>query len=225
MSTHPTEQELHEYLDGELDAARDGAVARHVEQCDSCRATWLRMRQLRQRLAALPRELAPPADALHHIHQAIVATDAPAPMIAPARTVRWRPATLAAAALLLIALSSALTAVLVLRYGPARGVVQDDGAAASPSAELVALNAMEGSYNKSITELERALREYEHALAPETVRLIRTNLAIVDRALSEARAALHADPANEALVELLRASYERKLDVLRSASSYAATRL
>jgi hypothetical protein len=224
MNTHPNEQELHDYLDGELDAARDGAVARHLEQCESCRATWLRLRQLRQRLAALPREIEPPADALRHIHQAIVA-EPQARVVAQPHPPRWRPATLAAAALLLIALSSALTAVIVLRYAPARGVVRGDGDPSRAAGELVALNAMEGSYNKSIAELERALKEYEHGLAPETVRLIRTNLAIVDRALTEARAALHADPANEALVELLRASYERKLDVLRSASSYAATRL
>ena len=224
MNTHPNEQELHDYLDGELDAARDGAVARHLEQCESCRATWLRLRQLRQRLAALPREIEPPADALRHIHEAIVA-DPPARVVAQPHTPRWRPATLAAAAVLLIALSSVVTAVIVLRYGPAPGVVRTDGETLPAAAELVALNAMEGSYHKSIAELERALKEYEHGLAPETVRLIRTNLAIVDRALAEARAALHADPANEALVELLRASYERKLDVLRSASSYAATRL
>ena len=48
------------------------------------------------------------------------------------------------------------------------------------------------------------------------------NLEIVNNALAEARNALHADPANAALVELLRANYERKLDVLRSASSYAS---
>jgi hypothetical protein len=225
MSIHPTDQELHEYLDGELDAARDAAVAHHVEQCETCRAAWFRLRQLRQRLAALPREIEPPADSLRHIRQAIVAAGDPVPLPMRAPAPRWRATTLAAAALLLIALSSALTAVLVLRYGPARGVVREDSAVAGPAAELVALTAMEGSYTKSIAELERALKEYEHALAPETVRLIRTNLAVVDRALAEARDALRADPANEALVDLLRANYERKLDVLRTASSYAATRL
>jgi hypothetical protein len=226
MNTHPSDSELHDYLDGDLDPARDAAVARHVEQCDSCRAVWLRQRQLRHRLAALPREMEPPADALRNIHRALAAGDRSTAPVTEIRGVRrWRPRTLAAAAVLLVALSSALTALLVLRYAPPRGVVLDEGSIAPPAAELVALNAMEGSYNKSIVELERALKEYEHALAPETVRLIRTNLEIVDRALTEARVALHADPANAALVELLRANYERKLDVLRSASSYAATRL
>ena len=227
MNTHPTEQDLYDYTDGTLEAARAPLVARHLEQCDTCRLAAVRQRALLQQISALPREIAPPPAVLREIQRALRA-DGAAVAPVPARRVRardWSVARLAAAAVLLVALSSAVTALLVLRYAAPAGVVREDVSAPAPAGAVVALNALEDSYMNSIAELERALREYEHVLAPETVRLIRTNLDVVDRALADARAALREDPADATLVDLLRANYERKRDVLRSASSYAATRL
>ena len=83
---------------------------------------------------------------------------------------------------------------------------------------------MERSYEDAIADLQRALDDQQSGLAPETLRILQANLDIIDRALSESRAALHADPGNDALTEMLRSGYERKLDVLRSVSSHARAR-
>lgn len=224
MTIHPTEQELHDFIDDELAAAAALHVGRHAAGCATCRASIDELRRLRQRLAHLPRDIAPPAGTLRHIHDLITA-DQVAGSPAFIRPLRRRRAGLAAAAIALMALSSAITAALVLRYGPSRGVVRDDVSRSEYAVQLTALGIMETSYIDAITELERVLQEQQHVLAPETVRLVRANLDVIDRALEEARAALRDDPANVMLVDLLRAGYERKLDVLRSASTYAATRL
>jgi hypothetical protein len=83
---------------------------------------------------------------------------------------------------------------------------------------------MERSYEDAIAEVQRALSEQPSGLTAETLRILQANIDIIDRALGEARAALHADPANDALAEMLRSGYERKLDVLRSASSHTRAR-
>jgi hypothetical protein len=80
---------------------------------------------------------------------------------------------------------------------------------------------MERSYEDAISEVQQALRGQQSGLSPETLRVLQANLDIIDRALGEARAALRADPGNDALSALVRSGYERKLDVLRSASTHS----
>ena len=61
--------------------------------------------------------------------------------------------------------------------------------------------------------------EHRDELAPETVALVEENLLTIDRALGEAEAALRADPASAAVRELILATHEHKVDVLRWANS------
>jgi len=56
------------------------------------------------------------------------------------------------------------------------------------------------------------------SLSPETIRTVDHSLAVVDSAIKEARSALLADPNNQVLVDLLSATYQRKLDLLRRTS-------
>ena len=214
MNAHIEESRLNDYVDGELSFAERSAVETHAATCASCRAALERLQALRASVAALPREVAPPPELLARVHERIA--DMPATV--------WyaRPRILAAAAVLLVMLSSGTTALL-LRRGPATPTAVAP-AAASPSAALVAVQALERSYEDAIAQLQRAVTEQQNELAPETLRVLRTNLDVIDRAVAEARAALHADPANTALADLLRSGYERKLDVLRSVSAHARGR-
>ena len=49
------------------------------------------------------------------------------------------------------------------------------------------------------------------------------SLATIDSAIAEARAALAADPANEALVRNLSAHYERKVELLHRATELSSS--
>jgi hypothetical protein len=144
------------------------------------------------------------------------------------RAAGWyvRPSVLAAAAVLLMMLSSAATVTwLRLTDDPAgTGAAQPLAVTERGSSGLVAVLAMERSYEDAIAEVQRALSEQPSSLTAETLRILQANIDIIDRALGEARAALHADPGNDALAEMLRSGYERKLDVLRSASSHGRAR-
>ena len=78
--------------------------------------------------------------------------------------------------------------------------------------------ATEGEYARTIEELRLALAAQRNRLNPETIRTVDHSLAVIDSAIAEARAALLSDPGNRTLVDLLSASYQRKLDLLRRTS-------
>ena len=127
----------------------------------------------------------------------------------------------AAAAVVLVAASSLVTA-LVMRRGdaPEAPIVSTAGGA---GVQLVALpGAMrnaERAYLATVDELTAVLNESRERLAPETVSALERSLTIIDQAIAEARAALLNDPANQMVRDLLRKGYEQKVDLLRRTAS------
>ena len=73
-------------------------------------------------------------------------------------------------------------------------------------------------YTQEVAQLEALIADHRDELAPNTVRILEKNLAIIDRAIEESSAALAADPGNEYLLEHLGRAFERKVDYLRNAS-------
>ena len=57
-----------------------------------------------------------------------------------------------------------------------------------------------------------------------TVRIIEQNLAVIDRAIADARRALAADPGNAYLNAHLAGTMRRKIDLLRRAATIVASR-
>lgn len=222
MNGHLDELCVNDVADDCVPADERDHVQEHLDVCADCRARVSAIRSLRAELAALPGDIAPPAHVLMAV-RARIAGSAPLPdRIAAAWYVR--PRMLAAAAVLLVALSSAATA-LFLRQSPERDAAAGEPAGAPrTSTSLVSVQAMERSYEDAIAELQQALNAQQSGLTAGTLRVLQANLDIIDTALAESRAALHADPGNDALTEMLRSGYERKLDVLRSVSSHARAR-
>ena len=87
---------------------------------------------------------------------------------------------------------------------------------------LASFRATEGEYARTIGELRAAFDAQRSQLSPETVRTVERSLAVVDSAIAEARDALIADPNNRTLVDLLSATYQRKLDLLRRTSELSS---
>ncbi len=76
-------------------------------------------------------------------------------------------------------------------------------------------------FDRAVTDLERTLVEQRDELDPRTIVIIERNLAVIDEAIRQARAALDADPANTFLNSHLADARRRKLELLRRATSIA----
>ena len=187
------------YVAGTLTPAEREALERHTAACASCAEDLESARTVRPAVATLPRSIEPPHDLWPAIERRL-----PGPRSArPPR--RWRLAGLAAAAaIMLVAGSSALTLWLV-RDRPAAS-----SAAATP--------AIEAGYVNASAELLRALDAERARLSPATVATLERNLAVIDAAIAESRAALATDPGNHDLAALLWASYRQKVALLQQAT-------
>ena len=232
---HPDFASLNDYVDGTLDGAAMSSIDKHLRGCAECSAELASLRALVAATGALPASVLPDDDLWTDLKAAIDdRKGAVLPTISPdvptrATGSRWqRPAWLAAAAVVLVALSSATTAI-VLRSSPETTVAQnrpDSGTTrlglGAPPALPASFRAAEGQYMQTIQELRDAVDAQRAYLNPGTVRTVDHSLAVVDSAIAEAREALLADPNNRTLVDLLSASYQRKLDLLRRTSELSS---
>jgi hypothetical protein len=67
------------------------------------------------------------------------------------------------------------------------------------------------------------LESEKTTLSPETVAKLKKSIEVIDAAILEARRALAADPANKAIIEMLNASYNQKLDLLKRTTDMGRT--
>jgi len=129
--------------------------------------------------------------------------------------------TLAAAAVALVVVTSAVTMVLVREQAE----VSSDNAATGPAfsqASYAGYQVIEDQYAAAIADLLAALEADRDRLPRETVRLIEDNLRIIDDAIRQSLAALESAPESLPLQQALMTSYERKLDFLRQATAITA---
>jgi predicted anti-sigma-YlaC factor YlaD len=193
-------------LDGELPAAERAEVEGHLAGCAACAALHADLVALRERARLAPAEVAPPP-ALWAAVERLTTRDSRL-----AARSSLRPWVLAAAAVLLVALSS-LTTVFVLRDRDPQLVTRDS----PPTALDPRLAALESDYQRATTELVRAL-EAEAALSPSVREALGRHLAVVDAAIAEARASVLERPADADAGGMLLAAYRQKLDLLERAT-------
>ncbi|HEU4557965.1 MAG TPA: zf-HC2 domain-containing protein [Longimicrobium sp.] len=270
MTHEQATERLDDFACGELPDIERVRVQRHVEGCDECRAEVEAIQALLADAAVLPRAITPPVDLwagisarleprvtpLHVVET--VAEERVAESAAEETRVislasrrrgwqapRW--ALQLAAALLLVAGSSAITARIVSEQARQQGTgTLDPIAAKTPqtgqqgSAEpapvrtgdpatlpaargtaaptaFAAFGTAEDEYETAIADLERVLDTRRGQMAPETVQTLERNLRIIDTAIAESRAALERDPNSRELIDMLSATYDAKVKVLRQA--------
>ena len=215
MTDHVSWEAINAIADGRAPSAPESA---HLADCADCRAQLAALRALLGAAQQAPVAMDPPVDAWARIRRSIdEQKTVPLPRLTSSpQHVRMSRRTLGAAAVLLIAVSSAVTAVAL------RGPRADNtpparrGAEHGATAMLVSdIGAIEQEYLTSASTLRAALDQERSTLAPATVVLVERNLRIIDDAIAEARAALMRDPASAALRALLRKSHEQKIDFLR----------
>ncbi|HEY3257816.1 MAG TPA: hypothetical protein VGJ64_03100 [Gemmatimonadaceae bacterium] len=190
-----------------------------------------KLRDLMNEVAALPTSIEPPAGAWVKIRAEIEAGGTPdrnndieSQSKQPARVAFWqRPIFLAAAALLLVAGSSVVTAIEIGRRGnaPETRVATAAGDSNSGPTSLAQFTLVESDYLRAVNDLSATLESEQGSLSPETIAKLRESIKVIDAAILEARNALAADPANRTLIQMLANSYEQKVDLLRRTTEMA----
>jgi hypothetical protein len=197
--------------------------------------------ELRTLLSSLPKDLSPERDLSGEIAARTWDSRERLPgagRIAAETTKRLYPAPawwsgqelkLAAAALALIVVTSAVTAVLVQDQFTGLEDAPATVAGASIDGDPTALEASfardmdgEDQYASAIADLVAALEGDRERIPVETVQLIEENLRIIDEAIQQSLTALESAPQSLFLQQAVMTSYERKLDFLRQAAAITA---
>ena len=194
---------LDRYHTGSLSRPEAEAVEQHLLGCADCAADFRFQRSLRGRTAALSNTIAPEHELWPGIRDQIRGI----PPVARTGRPRWQGTPwLLAAAIVLMALSSGVTALLT-RSG---SLQPDYGSNDFRSTEV--------GYRQAADELVRTLQAHRKELGEPAFRVVEQNLRVIDQAIEETQAALASDPRNRQVTELLWASYEKKIDLLQRAA-------
>jgi anti-sigma-K factor RskA len=191
--------------------------ARHTAECEACRGSVERVRGLLASARALPREVAPPPEVWSAVRGRLSA-EARARSARPARW--WHNGWLAAAAALVLVVG---TMVATTRFASRGKAAKAQIAQPNPTPASPALFAVDRNYIVTIRELRAALDAQRTRLAPSTIQKVERSLTVIEAAIAEARAALAADPGNQALVDMLASQYERQLDLLQRATELSSS--
>lgn len=196
-----------------------------------------KLRDLMNEVAALPKSIEPTVDSWAKIRARIEAgdiqgqsNDIESQSTRRPRTGFWqRPVFLAAAAVVLVAGSSAVTAIAIGRRA-SEGTPAIVGAAPthiaipesdSGPASLAQFTLVESNYLRVVNDLSATLDSEQGSLSAETIAKLRESIKVIDAAILEARTALAADPANRTLIHMLANSYEQKVDLLKRTTEMA----
>jgi hypothetical protein len=208
-----------------MSADDHAACAAHLAACEACREV---LGELRMVIATARADANrdPVADLWPGILQQI--TPASARAGAHPRQVVFTLPQLALAASLLIAVSAGVAYLAAGRALSQPGVQEVPVQAfAEPfiaaSADVERANFADAQYDEAVADLEKILADLRDELNPQTVMVIERNLASIDQAIREARAALDADPANTFLNSHLADARRKKLDLLRRATMIHAS--
>jgi anti-sigma factor RsiW len=233
---------LSDYLDDELSSEERAAVDAHVAECAECGRTLEELRHVVAAAATLS-PLAPRADLWEGIAQRLGPRGRR--LLDERRRISLTLPQLAAASVLIATLSGGAVALLLGRAAEDRaqrtaasgtppssqrlGAAEPSTGAAEiplqPDAVPVvpAIDYADAQYDAAVADLDRALRDRRSRLDPATVAVVEENLAIIDRAIAEARSAIGADPSNGYLSGHLMEARRRKLDLLRRAAELTET--
>jgi anti-sigma factor RsiW len=211
---------LSEYLDQELEPADREQVEAHLATCPDCRQVLQELRAVVARAGRL-KDREPRSDLWAGVQSAIGrgrVVDLDSRRISARRFSFSLPQLVAAAAAL--ALVSGGSAWMMSQRGDDARAVAEAPPAPGVQAQPVRFDR-KGRADSAITELERILLEESGRLDSSTVRILTQNLALIDRAIGQARKALESDPSNPYLNDHLARTMRKKIEVLRHAADLA----
>ena len=197
---------LDDYLDDELSGVQQDAVERHVSDCPDCRRELDNLRSVVDRARDLSPELRPP----HDLWPAIEARVRPAEDTGRGWWLR-----LAAAAIALFVLSIPLSVWWNARQeGEPVIEVEADRGGLSLTQQAVIARSEDGVLLPK-TDLVTAIERHRDVVDVGTLTVFEENMALLDQAIGELRAALDEDPQNLRLRMLLAARYQQERKLLQ----------
>jgi len=208
---------LSEYIDGELDAAETAALEQHLKECDACAAIVVELRAV-VGSATLAGGIEPERDLWQGIAARIGAQPAVIPIRRSPRRFSFSAPQLAAAAVVLMALSGGAVYLLQQDATPqvAAGTIVQTAGGAGPVRDVsTAAPEPDPQVAADVDELERVLAENRDRLDPATVEIVERSIESIDLAIEAATSALDADPGNPYLHRQLDNTMRKKLDLLR----------
>ena len=212
MSCNDVEARLDDYVDGALSGPVKRDVDDHLAGCAECRRAEAGLRSVVTRAASMARSLDPGRDLWPRIAARISGDTVVRRAFRAPRAQGWpRFAALAAAAAVLVAISSVVTMAVLSRRG---ATTPTSDAGRGTTFASLRLEQAHGTYEAARTQLLAALASRRGSLSPATLKVVDDNLAIIDRAVREMEAALARDPGNEQLPVLLVTAYQQEIDML-----------
>lgn len=216
MNCRQVDEFLDDYLEGRLAPGETALIEVHLRDCAACRDGCQRLRGVLEQAAALPGQIEPPTDLWPGIAGRIEKGKVVSLLTPDSRRSSWRVwVSLAAAAVLLVAITATLTWRLTSR--PVQ-TVPPGGLDATGGVVLSTYKAAEPQYEAAMTALMAEFDRQRDHLSPHTVAEIERNLKIIDKALSHAKQALEQDPSNADLGLLVAGMQQRKRGLLEQAN-------
>ena len=211
---------LGDFVEDSLRGPERREVEAHVKTCESCRATVEDLAEIKKAAASLGR-LSPPQAVWERVQDSIrsqsvergsrgtsLSSLSGGAQPFSIASHRW-----ALAATLLVSLG-ALGLTYWLGFLP--GQAPPEGSPEWVSAEL---QLAEGHYQNAIRGLETIVAEGQSTLDPEVTAVLGQNLALIEDAIVESRAAARGEPANLAAGQSLLAALWQKLSLLQNTIS------
>src|SRR5262245_13338440 len=222
---HPNEEVINGYVEDALGPAERAEVEQHFAACEDCRRLAADLAEIRSVAGALDVREAPARvwsrveRAIHLERQDVTEASTRQPV---RKEWRWTKATalLAAAALLVIATAVGLRFGMLTRHSDdakvatAQGTAPADGSVPADVIEAE-LRAAESHYDRAIKGLEQIASAEQGALDAKTAATLQKNLAVIDQAIGESRAAVRAQPTSEPAVNSLMENFKTKLALLQ----------
>jgi anti-sigma factor RsiW len=229
---------VRDWLDGDIDATSRAALEAHATTCEACRAVMTDLRNIRQTASTLERH-APPPRVWTRLEQQLAAE--PRFREAAARRAdnitaigsrtrpsvwSWRSPILALAAGLLIMIGGSLYLLHRWTQGPltmpiVAGVNPNgNNPSNAPGPALVEsidseLQQAAAHYEKAIVGLEQVANASDSPLDPDVMTALHRNLGVIDKAITESRAALMSQPTSRVAQQSLFDAFRRKVALLQ----------
>lgn len=230
---HPNEAAITDYVDGILDTRERAEIDSHLDSCVACRRLVDDLREIKGVAASLDlRE--PPIRSWTRLERAIkLEAELRQSMESAQRSpTRWTQRALrstSARGWLAAAAALVVATVVGLKFMPAgtrqtarppavdTAQAAPETAAATVAAQSVEteLRQAEDHYEKAIKGLEQIANAEQGVFDPRTAATLRKNLAVIDQAIGESRAALRAEPASEPAQESLLENFKSKIALLQ----------
>lgn len=217
---------LPDYLEGELHAAA-ASIEQEARTCPRCSALLSDLGVIRREAAALP-VLHPQRDLWEGIAARIapevipigegVATARRAAAQAPTPRRYTHPVWLAAAAMLLVIVTAAVTWLAVAGQPGTGSLVQGPSNDGRTTAGSFVVESVEEPYRDQIAMLRTLVDERRNDLDSATVAVIERNLEIIEEAVADSRAALARDTTSRFLRDQLNGALGQKVELLRTAA-------